>query len=104
MQVSIQTNIEPSKEEQLVQTAVSALRQLEERYVWDFSQAISDIEWLFDAHYKPSVLEQPLTGEQLRTANGVCPRHHVELEIAEYGNPDADMVCPQCEVELQEVF
>lgn len=99
----ISTN-QPSMEEQLVQSTVAGLRELEKLYVWDFSKAIDDIEWLFDAHHEPvKPFDKPLTAQQLRQADGVCPRHHEALELSEYGNPDADKVCPKCEAELQEV-
>lgn len=96
-------SIEPNKEEQLVTMTVDGLRQLEDLYIWDFSRAISDALWLFDCHgRKAQAVDAPLTGEQLRSADGVCPRHGLSLVIAEYGNPDSDMVCPECEREIQE--
>ncbi len=94
---------EPSREEQHVETATQALRIVSDYFGTDYEDFIDRLHGDFQRYQdEQSVLQHPLTGEQLRTADGVCPRHQVELEIAEYGNPDADMVCPQCEVEIKE--
>ncbi len=101
MQGSIQHT---SREEQMVQDALATLRVLGDTFVSDYSDIENRLTTdLYVFNRDSSVADKPLTGEQLRTADGACPRHHVELEIAEYGNPDVDMVCPKCEVEPQEV-
>ena len=85
--------------EQVVASTVQGLHQCEKILGYEFQEAIYHLERLYAL--KAGVLDKPLTSEQLRNTN-ICPRHKVGLVIGEYGNPDSDQVCPECEREIKE--
>lgn len=91
---------QPPYAEQLVTSVIDGLEKLAEILPYEFDETIDTIEGLYALKFQ-SPWDKPLTKEQLRNTT-ICPRHKTFLVPEEYGDVDADNVCPKCEQEIAE--
>lgn len=91
---------QPPYAEQLVVSVVNGLQQLAEILPYEFDETIDTIEGLYALKFQRP-WDKLLTKEQLRNTT-ICPRHKTFLMPEEYGDVDAESICPQCEREIKE--
>ena len=91
---------QPPYVEQLVVSVVEGLEKLADILPYEFDETIDTIKGLYAIKFQ-SPWDKPLTKEQLRNTT-ICPRHKTFLVPEEYGDVDADSICPHCEREIQE--